>query len=138
MPTCDTSVTTPTGVFTYIDKEVTKCEAKTECLQRGEILAPITNVADFTALKTIADTLNPDCKFHYGLIDYHIRLDINICGGRVCSLTMLFGTKLNMESCISGMGVKLKIETPLCFFHIIPAWLLLMTLKGPELNDLFA
>ena len=82
MPTCNTSVTTPTGVFTYFDKEVTACEAKFECAKRGQILAPITNWDDLDALKSIAQIEHPSCKFHWGFKTYHVGLDINICGNK--------------------------------------------------------
>ena len=37
MASCNTTVTTPTGVFTYFLKKMTVCEAKAECakIQKG-------------------------------------------------------------------------------------------------------
>ena len=82
MPTCNTTVTTPTGVFTYFPKKVTVCEAKTECAKIGQILAPVLNFQDLDALRSIADYENPDCKFHSNieLYSYHIGLDVDTCG----------------------------------------------------------
>ena len=81
MRTCNTTVTTPTGVFTYYDAEVTYCQAKVECARRGQILAPVTNRGDLDALLSVANDKDPNCKFHYGYIDYFIGLDVSICGG---------------------------------------------------------
>ena len=82
MPKCDTTVTTPTGVFTYFGDEVTYCQAKYNCATIGQILAPITKLSDIEALQSIADNDNPDCDFHYGIYSYHIGLDVSICGGK--------------------------------------------------------
>ena len=82
MPSCNTTVTTPTGVFTYHKDEVTYCEAKERCAEKGEVLAPLTNYDDVDALRGVADYENPNCPFHHGAnghgaYDYHIGLDIN-------------------------------------------------------------
>ena len=81
MPGCNTTVTTPTGVFTYYKDEVTYCEAKERCAEKGEVLAPLTNYDDVDALRGVADYENPNCLFHYGEYDYdyHIGLDISKC-----------------------------------------------------------
>ena len=81
MPTCDTSVTTPTGVFTYYDGDVTHCEAKVACIRKGQILAPVTNQQDLDALLSIADSSNASCVFHNAIISYHLGLDIRKCDG---------------------------------------------------------
>ena len=83
-PTCGTSVTTPTGTFTYFKTPVTACQAKIECANRGQILAPITNQHDLNALRSIAKLEDPSCKFHYGgLYQYHIGLEVNRCRNRL-------------------------------------------------------
>ena len=82
-PTCGTSVTTPTGTFTYFKKEVTVCQAKIECSKRGQILAPLTNWGDLDALRSIASTSEPSCKFHYGFRKYHVGLDVSKCDNRI-------------------------------------------------------
>ena len=81
MPTCDTTVTTPTGVFTYYDGDVTHCQAKVACIKKGQILAPVTNKQDLDALLSIADSRNASCEFHNVLLKYHIGLDVRKCGG---------------------------------------------------------
>ena len=81
MPTCNTTVTTPTGVFTYFSKKVTLCEAKARCAKIRQILAPVLNFRDLDALRSIADYDNPDCEFHSsGIYSYHTGLDIDTCG----------------------------------------------------------
>ena len=87
MPVCATSVTTPTGVFTYFDKEITVCEAKIECANRGQILAPVTNWDDLDALRSIGQNKDPSCKFHRPnrndlIARYHVGLDVTICGNK--------------------------------------------------------
>ena len=77
MPTCNTTVTTPTGVFTYFSKKVTVCEAKAECAKIGQIIAPVLNFRDLDALRSIADYDNQDCKFHRGdIYAYYIELQL--------------------------------------------------------------
>ena len=78
MSNCRTSVKTPTGVFTFFDKIVTHCEAKLQCSNIGQILAPLTNAQDIKALRSIIDE---DCEFHDGFHDYHIGLDVKVTGG---------------------------------------------------------
>ena len=85
-PTCGTSITTPTGTFTYYKKEVLACEAKVECAKRGQILAPITNAYDRDALRSIAKLQDRSCKFHLGFRQYHIGLDIKKCGDKIIRL----------------------------------------------------
>ena len=82
MPSCSTTVTTPTGKFTYHDETVSYCEAKEKCAEKGEILAPLTNFDDVDALRSVADRYNKSCQFHYGSHDYHIGLDVSWCGGK--------------------------------------------------------
>ena len=77
MPSCNTTVTTPTGIFTYYKDEVTYCEAKERCAEKGEVLAPLTNYEDVDALRGVADFQNPNCPFHHGAYDYYIGLDIS-------------------------------------------------------------
>ena len=80
-PNCATEVTTPTGKFTFHDQGVTVCEAKKICASKGEILAPITNRADFDALYRVTQAGNhPSCPFHYGAFPYSIGLDVTPCG----------------------------------------------------------
>ena len=76
MPTCETSVTTPTGVFTYYDGDLTYNQAKVECAKTQQLLAPITNKFDYDALLSIADTRNASCEFHNVYTKYHIGLDV--------------------------------------------------------------
>ena len=83
IPTCGTSVTTPTGTFTYFRKEVSPCQAKIECANRGQILAPVTNAKDRDALRSIAKLEDPTCEFHWGYQEYHVGLDVRKCGNRI-------------------------------------------------------
>ena len=76
MPTCETSVTTPTGVFTYYDGDLTYNQAKVECARKHQILAPITNKLDYDALLSIADSRNQSCEFHHVYKKYHVGLDV--------------------------------------------------------------
>ena len=76
MPTCETSVTTPTGVFTYYDGDLTYNQAKVACAKKQQILAPITNKFDYEALLRIADSRNGTCEFHRVYLKYHIGLDV--------------------------------------------------------------
>ena len=81
-PKCATVVNTPTGRFTFHKKRMSVCEAKKFCAQRGEILAPVTNKADFDALyKAAREGNNPSCPFHHDdMILYSLGLDITPCG----------------------------------------------------------
>ena len=80
-PSCATEVTTPTGKFTFYGEIVSVCEAKKVCAEKGEILAPITNRADFEALLRVTQTGNhPSCPFHHGFFLYSIGLDVTPCG----------------------------------------------------------
>ena len=78
MSNCRTSIKTPTGVFTFFDKIVTHCEAKLQCSNIGQILAPLTNAEDIKALRSIVDE---DCEFHDGFFEYHIGLDVRVSDG---------------------------------------------------------
>ena len=81
-PNCVTEVVTPTGKFTFHDQQLSVCEAKKICASKGEILAPITNRADFEALYRVTQMGNhPSCPFHYGFeFMYSIGLDVTPCG----------------------------------------------------------
>ena len=81
MRNCNTTVTTPTGVFTFHETKATYCQAKVECARRGQILAPVTNWGDLDALLSVANDKDPKCKFHYGYNDYFVGLDVKVCGG---------------------------------------------------------
>ena len=78
MYTCKTSVTTPTGEFTYFKDEVTYHQAKVECVKKNQILAPVTNKRDYDALLSITGSKDAPCEFYQQEIKYHIGLDINI------------------------------------------------------------
>ena len=78
MYTCKTSVTTPTGEFTYFRDEVTYHQAKVECAMKKQILAPVTNQRDYDALLSITGSKDAPCGFYQQGIKYHIGLDINI------------------------------------------------------------
>ena len=43
---CQNSVTTKTGTFTFYEEVVSRCEAELRCMKKGELLAPITNTQD--------------------------------------------------------------------------------------------
>ena len=58
---CKTEVTTKSGRFTFYNEQVRGCQAKLKCLERGEILAPITNKEDLDAITGI---MNWDCDFY--------------------------------------------------------------------------
>ena len=79
MSSCERSVTTETGTFTFRNEELTKCQAKEACKRDGQILAAVTNSRDLEALNGLADSYNKTCgiAFH----TYHIGLDIEKCGG---------------------------------------------------------
>ena len=96
---CGTSVTTPTGTFTYFRKQVTACQAKIECAQRGQILAPITNARDRDALRSIAKIEDPSCKFHLGVHQYHIGLEVTKCRNR---LPRLFSNNVVWNKTLHG------------------------------------
>ena len=81
-PNCAAEVFTPTGRFTFYKERMSVCEAKKFCAEKGEILAPVTNEADYEALLTAAHEGNhPSCPIHYGdLLLYSLGLDITPCG----------------------------------------------------------
>ena len=58
---CKTEVTTKSGRFTFYNESVPRCQAKLKCLERGEILAPITNQEDLDAIRGI---MNWECEFY--------------------------------------------------------------------------
>ena len=136
MPTCATSVTTPTGVFTYFDKEVTVCQAKIECAKLGQILAPVSNVEDFKALLSVADIRNPECKFHYGTFEYHIGLDIDMCGSEQ---TRLFSNNIVWDQAQHGdlykeEGSKTE-DTNYADFFPYPNIEHMFIVRDPKMND---
>lgn len=80
-PSCITQVTTPTGKFTFHQQTMSVCEAKKACALKGEILAPVTNGADFDALhKVMKEGNHPGCPFHHGDHTYALGLDVTPCG----------------------------------------------------------
>ena len=74
---CTNTTTTASGTFTVYNKELTKCEAKRFCREKGHILAPITTQQDKDAVYKLLD---PRCKEHQGFKFYHLGLDITPCG----------------------------------------------------------
>ena len=77
---CPSEVTTPTGKFTFHNEKMSMCEAKKFCAAKGEILAPITNKEDFSAVyKTLLSGDHEGCwlqgfhKFMIGLDIYSVR-----------------------------------------------------------------
>ena len=82
MVNCVKKVTTSSGTFTFFDEEVQKCEARKKCEEKGQILAPILNAEDATALQAVCD--ETACEFHNHFRPYHIGLDIltSKCGNK--------------------------------------------------------
>ena len=74
---CPKSVTTSSGTFSFSEKQMTRCEAKKYCRERGQILAPITTQEDKDAVLTM---FNDKCFNHYSESFYHIGLDVFPCG----------------------------------------------------------
>ena len=74
MVNCVKQVTTPSGVFTFFEEEVLKCDARKRCAEKGQILAPILSTEDAQAL--LRATVESSCEFHSHLDPYHIGLDI--------------------------------------------------------------
>ena len=74
---CPKSVTTSSGTFSYSERQMTRCEAKKYCRERGQILAPITTQEDKDAVLTM---FNEKCFNHYTESFYHIGLDVFPCG----------------------------------------------------------
>ena len=79
MSSCEKSVTTATGVFTFRNKLLTKCQAKEACAKDGQILAAVTNSRDLEALNGLAESYRYTCGISAN--SYHIGLDIEKCGG---------------------------------------------------------
>ena len=77
---CSSEVTTPTGRFTLHQEKMSMCEAKKVCAGKGEILAPITNKEDFSAVyKTLLAGDHEGCWLQS--FDYFMTgLDITPCG----------------------------------------------------------
>ena len=77
---CPSEVTTPTGKFTFHQEKMSMCEAKKFCAAKGEILAPITNKEDFSAVyKTLLSGDHEGCWLQ-GFNTFMIGLDITPCG----------------------------------------------------------
>ena len=79
MSSCEKSVTTATGVFTFRNKLLTKCQAKEACAKDGQILAAVTNSRNLEALNGLAESYRYTCGISAN--SYHIGLDIEKCGG---------------------------------------------------------
>ena len=75
--TCGYTTATSSGTFTVYNKELTKCEAKRFCRDKGHILAPITTQEDKNAVLKLLD---PSCDIHKGGEIYLVGLDITPCG----------------------------------------------------------
>ena len=75
---CSMSTTTSSGTFTIIHDEMTRCEAKKYCRERGQILAPVTNQEDKDAILKLIDPEH--CQVHRGDLFYHIGLEVTPCG----------------------------------------------------------
>ena len=83
---CNNSVTTPRGKFTLYTEEVTRCEAKRKCKQRGKILAPITTQHDFDKIRALQENneVSYECAYGFGhFYEYHIGLDVKNVGGKL-------------------------------------------------------
>ena len=76
---CIKSIKTSSGTFSFSEKEMTRCEAKKYCRERGQILAPITTTEDKEA---VLKMLDPDCVDYYSETFYHIGLDVYPCGDK--------------------------------------------------------
>ena len=61
MSKCKTEVSTKSGIFSFFNDSVARCEAKLKCAERGAILAPFTNKEDLDAVVGI---MNNDCDFY--------------------------------------------------------------------------
>ena len=72
------STTTSSGTFTVVNKEMTRCEAKKYCREKGQILAPVTNQEDKDAIMKLIGAKH--CKVDRGNMFYHIGLDVTPCG----------------------------------------------------------
>ena len=75
---CSMSTTTSSGTFTVVNKEMTRCEAKKYCREKGQILAPVTNQEDKDAILKLIGAKH--CKIDRGNMFYHIGLDVTPCG----------------------------------------------------------
>ena len=92
---CSNTTTTSSGTFTVYQKEMTKCEAKQFCRDKGHILAPITTMEDRDAVHKMLDW---NCVEHQGSFVYHLGLDITPCGkkqDRVFSNGLQFDEKVH-------------------------------------------
>ena len=74
---CLKNITTSSGTFSFSEIQMTRCEAKTYCRDRGQILAPIMTQEDKDA---VLKMLDPNCLKHYSESFYHIGLDVQPCG----------------------------------------------------------
>ena len=74
---CPKKVTTSSGIFSFSERQMTRCEAKKYCRKRGQILAPITTQEDKDAVLTM---FKDKCFNNYSESFYHIGLDVFPCG----------------------------------------------------------
>ena len=76
---CIKSITTSSGTFSFSEKEMTRCEAKKYCRDKGQILAPIMTQEDKDA---VLEMLDPNCVDYFSETFYHIGLDVYPCGDK--------------------------------------------------------
>ena len=79
--TCSNVVSTSTGTFTFYGDFVSSCQARRKCIEKGQILAPITNRYDADKIVELFDSnygWQKDCKFNtmYNSASYWVGLDI--------------------------------------------------------------
>ena len=73
---CKTQVTTSSGTFTFHDQAVKRCEAKKMCSGAGEILAPVENKEDLSALLQLTEQ---KCGMFADRPSFFTGLDIAVC-----------------------------------------------------------
>ena len=118
MVNCVKKVTTASGTFTFFDEEVQKCEARTKCEEKGQILAPILNEEDAIALQAVCD--ETACEFHNHQQPYHIGLDIltTKCGSKS---EKVFTNGVRFDEAVHGKIYReIKVPFPACrlaLFH---------------------
>ena len=78
---CKKSLRTRSGTFTFFDEPATKCVAEKKCLQRGEILAPVTNRHDVKKIKKFIESNDgvEGCRIG-STASYWLGLDITFTG----------------------------------------------------------
>ena len=78
--TCENTVRTKSGVFTFHAASVTKCEAENRCLKMGQILAPVTNRKDANKLLKLFAKNNSTCQYSQSPVfawrQYWLGLDV--------------------------------------------------------------